>query len=99
MQNAPINPAVEGISAFFPCYNDGPTIASVVTVAQSTLERLGVDYDITVVDDGSSDRGPEILAELMRHFPRLRVVTHAENQGYGGALLSGFDAATKQWVF
>jgi glycosyltransferase involved in cell wall biosynthesis len=93
------NPAVESISAFFPCYNDAPTIASVVTVAHSTLSRLGVDFEIIVIDDGSSDRSRQILDELVAHFPRLRVIEHAANRGYGGALLSGFGAATKQWVF
>jgi glycosyltransferase involved in cell wall biosynthesis len=36
---------------------------------------------------------------LQRHVPSLRVVTHERNRGYGGALLSGFAASTKQWVF
>ena len=40
-----------------------------------------------------------MLAELTRREPRLRVVTHERNRGYGGALLSGFAASTKQWVF
>ena len=89
----------QSISAFFPCYNDAQSIGSVVAVAYSTLERMGTDFEVIVVDDGSTDRSREILHEMQEHFPLLRVIEHEENRGYGGALLSGFGAATKQWVF
>jgi glycosyltransferase involved in cell wall biosynthesis len=100
VSSTPLNPAVEAISAFFPCYNDEATIASMVRLAVSTFARVGVyDADVTVVDDGSFDNSPKVLAELSSEEPLLRVVTHDENRGYGGALLSGFANATKQWVF
>src|SRR5262249_7375561 len=51
-----------------------------------------------VVNDGSTDRSAAVLEELRRHVPLLRVVTHERNRGYGGALLSGVAASTKQWV-
>ena len=96
---ASANPEVASISAFFPCYNDAATIASMVNAALQTIDRLGVDGEVIVIDDGSTDRSPHVLKELVDVEPRLRVVTHDENRGYGGALLSGFDAATGQWVF
>lgn len=100
MSSTPLNPAVEAISAFFPCYNDEATIASMVRLAVSTFERVGVcDAEVIVVDDGSFDNSPKVLAEVSSEEPLLRVVTHDENRGYGGALLSGFANATKQWVF
>jgi glycosyltransferase involved in cell wall biosynthesis len=96
----PVNPAVQAVSVFFPCYNDEATIARMVEVAVATLERVGVDdAEVIVVNDGSSDRSAEILDELTVKEPRLRVVTHEHNRGYGGALLSGFAASKKQWVF
>jgi glycosyltransferase involved in cell wall biosynthesis len=94
----PANPAVESISAFFPCYNDAPTIATMVRTVQAALEKSVDDYEIIVVNDGSSDASAEVLAALADELP-LRVVTHEVNRGYGAALISGFGAATKQWVF
>ena len=44
------------VSAFFPCYNDGGTIARVVILANKTLQDLVDDYEIIVVDDGSTDQ-------------------------------------------
>jgi glycosyltransferase involved in cell wall biosynthesis len=64
------------------------------------LDRCGVtDSEVIVVNDGSTDGSAVVLAELARKQPKLRVVTHPQNRGYGGALLSGFAAAQKQWVF
>ena len=95
-----MNPAVDAISVFFPCYNDEATIAQMVYVAVATLERVGVsDAEVIVVNDGSSDGSAALLEVLTRREPRLRVVTHERNRGYGGALLSGFATSTKQWVF
>jgi glycosyltransferase involved in cell wall biosynthesis len=94
-----MNPAVESISAFFPCYNDEATIASMVNLAFVTIERVGADGEVIVIDDGSTDDSPHVLKELSDEHERLRVVTHERNRGYGGALLSGFASAAKQWVF
>jgi glycosyltransferase involved in cell wall biosynthesis len=65
---------------------------------QAALEKSVDDYEIIVVNDGSSDSSADVLAALADELP-LRVVTHEVNRGYGAALISGFGAATKQWVF
>lgn len=94
-----MNPAVASISAFFPCYNDEATIASMVNLALVTIDKAGAEGEVIVIDDGSTDASPHVLKDLQAEQPRLRVVTHEQNRGYGGALLSGFAAATKEWVF
>jgi glycosyltransferase involved in cell wall biosynthesis len=87
------------ISAFFPCYNDSGTIASVVITADRTLRLLADDYEIIVGDDASTDNSVAILDELRRLYPRLRVLHHAANRGYGGNLRSMFAEATKDLIF
>ena len=58
------------------------------------------DFEVIVVDDGSTDDTIAVLARLRERFgPRLRVVHHRVNRGYGAALQSGFANATKDWVF
>jgi glycosyltransferase involved in cell wall biosynthesis len=66
----------------------------------STLAEHADDYEVIVVNDGSYDDTPKVLRELeLRYAPYLRVVTHSENRGYGGALRTGFAEARKEWVF
>jgi glycosyltransferase involved in cell wall biosynthesis len=88
-----------GISVFFPAYNDAGTIASMVVLADRTLRKLTDDYEVIVVNDGSGDHTPLVLAELQSLYPRLRVINHPANRGYGSALRTGFDSACKDWIF
>jgi glycosyltransferase involved in cell wall biosynthesis len=87
------------LSVFFPAYNDAGTIASLCLVAHMTARKITDDYEVIVVEDGSPDHTGELLDEMALHFPWLKVVHHAKNRGYGGALRSGFEAATKDLVF
>jgi len=87
------------ISTFFPAFNDGGTIPSMVISALRTLPRVTDDYEVVVVNDGSSDHTAEMLEELARVYPQVRIVTHPQNRGYGGALRSGFGSAKKDWIF
>jgi glycosyltransferase involved in cell wall biosynthesis len=88
-----------GLSIFFPAYNDSGTIASMVLNALLTARRLTPDHEVIVVNDGSRDLTPQILDELARVYPQVRIVHHQKNRGYGGALRSGFEAASKEFVF
>tara|TARA_Y100000310_G_scaffold325127_1_gene388125 strand:+ start:588 stop:1337 length:750 start_codon:yes stop_codon:yes gene_type:complete len=87
------------ISAFFPMYNDAGTVELMVTKLKQVLEKLTDDYEIIMVDDCSPDNAGEIADNLAKEDPRLKVIHHEKNRGYGGALKSGFKNATKDLVF
>ena len=90
---------LDGLSFFFPALNEEDNVAPIVAEALSVLPRFADDLEITVVDDGSSDRTGAIADELARSDPRVRVIHHGSRRGYGGAVRSGLVAATKPWVF
>ncbi len=98
MSGGPFSQA-PSVTAFFPCFNDAATIASMVWAADEVLRGLTDEYEILVINDGSQDESAEVLAELQQRCPVLRVITHEANRGYGGALRSGFASATKELVF
>ena len=88
------------LSVFFPAYNDAPSLPALLAATFAALEEHVADYEVIVVNDGSHDDTGEVLERLrQRYSPFLRVVTHQQNRGYGGALRSGFTAAQKEFVF
>lgn len=88
------------ISAVLPAYNEEAAIEQSVRQMASALSTLVSDFEVIVTNDGSRDGTGEILARLSTEAQlRLRVVTHPTNRGYGAALASGFDAASKDLIF
>jgi glycosyltransferase involved in cell wall biosynthesis len=87
------------ISVFFPAYNDEGSIAALVQAALALLPQLTDDYEVLVINDGSRDGTAALLDALAQTEPKLRVIHHPQNRGYGGALHSGFLHATKDLVF
>jgi glycosyltransferase involved in cell wall biosynthesis len=88
-----------GISIFFPAFNDAESIGKLVTNALEILPRLTDDFEVIVINDGSTDGTVEVLRELEAKHQNLRIIQHEMNKGYGGALQSGFQAAAKDLVF
>lgn len=91
--------ATHSVSIFYPCYNDWGTMGSMVLFTVETARKLDLDYEITIVDDGSEPHTLELLDEIAQRFPEVRIIRHEANRGYGGALRTGFSSATKEWVF
>ena len=67
--------------------------------ALAVLPRFADDLEVTVIDDGSTDRTGSIADDLAKSDPRVRVVHHGKRRGYGGAVRSGLVSATKEFVF
>jgi len=87
------------LSIFFPCHNEQENVERVTREALATAGRMAADYEVIIVDDGSTDRTGTIADRLAEEEPCVRAVHHPTDQGYGGALQSGFRAASKEWVF
>ena len=87
-----------GLSFFFPARNEElnvqPSVARALEVLPAYADRL----EVTIVDDGSTDRTGEIAGTLSREDPRVRVIHHMPGRGYGGAVRAGLAGATQPFV-
>lgn len=92
-------PPSHSVSVFFPAFNDEGTIASLVRDALAVLQTLTDDYEVIVVNDGSTDGTGAVLDGLAATLPNVRAIHHAGNKGYGAALRTGFGNATKDLIF
>ena len=77
-----------------PVYNEQATLRPVVERVLS----VGMDLELLCVDDGSSDGSREILGDLEKRYPQMRVFLQPRNMGKGAALRQGIQAATGDYV-
>jgi glycosyltransferase involved in cell wall biosynthesis len=87
------------LSVVMPAHNEEEAIASTVHEVIDALSAWMQDFEVIVVNDGSQDRTGIILDTIAAAHPCLKVIHHPVNQGYGAALVSGFEAITKDLVF
>jgi len=87
------------ISIFFPAFNDEQTIGELVRNALAILPTWTDDYEVLIINDGSTDGTAAVLEQLRKENVHVRPIHHEANRGYGGALQSGFENATKEFVF
>ena len=87
------------ISLFFPCHDEQDNVESMTNKSLDVLTSISDDYEVIIVNDGSKDDTASIADRLAAENPNVKAVHHEVNRGYGGALQSGFRAATKEWVF
>ena len=87
------------ISAVLPAYNEEENLPRTTRATVDTLSTLATDFEVIIVDDGSRDGTAAVAEKLAEEMPRVRLVRHTVNQGYGQALWTGFTSATKDLVF
>ncbi|MBI3251733.1 MAG: glycosyltransferase family 2 protein [Candidatus Omnitrophica bacterium] len=91
--------SLTSLTLFFPCYNEAANVGVMIADAVKIGEEYGVDYEVLVVDDGSRDDSAEIVRRAAAKNPRVRLLQHPENRGYGAALRTGLENAQKDLVF
>jgi glycosyltransferase involved in cell wall biosynthesis len=88
------------LTIFYPCYNDGGTIATMIIRGIQVAAQVADDFEVLVINDGSEDDSAPVLDEMARLYPEhVRVIHEARPSGYGGVLRKGFAAARKEWIF
>ena len=92
-------PKLSSLSVFFPAYNEEANVENMVRIAQKVLPELSEKWEIIPVNDGSKDKTGEIIDRLAKEDTNVRPVHHVKNQGYGGAVISGYNASKYDYVF
>lgn len=92
------NYLIDSLSLFFPTYNEEGNIEKVVLNAKKTLLKTAKNWEIIVVNDGSKDDTMKIVSDLSKEEPRIRLINHRTNRGYGGSLQSGFYNSKYDWI-
>ncbi len=90
--------AIGSFSLVLPAHNEAENIEPVIRHALNVLPNYFDNFEVIVVNDGSRDRTGAIIDGLSQEDPRVRPIHHRSNRGYGGALTSGFEASTGNYV-
>ncbi|MCX6704441.1 MAG: glycosyltransferase family 2 protein [Candidatus Woesebacteria bacterium] len=89
---------IDKLSVFLPIYNEEANIKSVTLATIRVLQVQAAEWELIVVNDGSTDRSAEIIEELARSEKRIKVVTHKVNEGYGASIASGLYESKYPWI-
>ena len=91
--------ATPRLTLVFPAYNEAENLPTLLESAVQIGERLGGDFEIVIVNDGSRDRTADLLSTWSARDPRITSVHHEVNRGYGAALRTGLRQARGELVF
>lgn len=86
------------LSVVIPLFNEAEALQELHQKISAALQELRRRAEIIFIDDGSGDRSFEILAELQRRDPRVRVIQFRRNFGKSAALAAGFRRASGQYI-
>lgn len=90
--------SVYSVSAIVACYKDAEAIPIMVERLERTFAKLGIDYEIIFVNDGSPDASEEVIRALSARNPHVLGITHSRNFGSQAAFRSGMELAAKNAV-
>src|SRR2546428_14007882 len=82
-----------GQALVFPAINEQENVEPLLARVEAALSRVGRPFEVIIVDDGSTDRTPQLLRQALARLPWLRVLRMARNGGQSAAFEAGFEAA------
>ncbi len=88
-----------GLSASFPAHNEEDNVEPMIADLLAALPEFAERFEVIVVDDGSRDRTFERASAVAARDPRVRVVRHEVNRGYGAAVWTGLVSGTMEYAF
>lgn len=89
----------KSLSVFIPVYNEDKIIDDSMLAILEVIESIADDYEILIVNDGSTDNSKEKILKWVEKCDRVKLIEHKTNLGYGLALRDGFKNATKDLIF
>ena len=87
------------VSVIVPAYNEEAIIKNALDAAYTILQTAGTDFEVIVVNDGSTDQTGAIINDYFKDKPQGIVCHKAVNQGFGGAIRTGIEMASKELIF
>jgi glycosyltransferase involved in cell wall biosynthesis len=90
---------VSSLTVFFPAFNEEANVENMIRQAQKILPEVANEWEIIPVNDGSKDKTGEIIDRLANSDPKIHPIHHEKNKGYGGAVISGYNAAKCDFIF
>ncbi len=89
---------IDELSVFLPIYNEEANLESVVLATKEVLQNVAEEWELIIINDGSTDKSPELIRELAQSEKRIRVITHKVNEGYGASIASGLYESKYPWI-
>jgi glycosyltransferase involved in cell wall biosynthesis len=90
--------SIRELSVFLPTYNEEENIGEVVIKTSDFLKTTDLKWELLVIDDGSVDKTAEVVQKIALKDPRIKLIKHPKNMGYGAALSSGFYKSKYNWI-
>jgi dolichol-phosphate mannosyltransferase len=88
----------DSVTVIIPAYNEEADIEEAVNIVSRLTSKLIQDYEIIVINDGSTDGTGEAIKRAQKKCRQLRVITHKKNQGFGIGFLHGIQSSKKTYV-
>ncbi len=83
------------VSVIMPAFNAGTTIAEAI---DSVLSQTFTDWELFIVDDGSSDETPAVALQYAARDPRIHVLQNGKNQGVSRSRMRGIESSDSPWI-